>query len=153
MKEKDLYGPIKTAFEKFYSCSYKNCFFEITSEIYVKDFISKYQLTKFYPDYQLFLIKVDICGIVQAKKQKKGLVIIEIKKSRITVDHISQILGYSKIILPAEAWIISPKGWTNLVENIAKFRKDILKYKDNKYVKLAKFDVSSQTIKPGEILS
>jgi len=152
MKEKDLYVPIKEAFEKFYSCSYKNCFFEVTSEIYVRDFISKHRLTRFYPDYQLFLIKVDICGVIQVKKRQKRLVIVEVKKSKINIEHISQILGYSKIILPEEAWIISPKKWINTVENIAEFRKDVLKYNEDKYIKIAMFDMSSKTIKPGNIL-
>lgn len=112
-----------------------------TSKQKLSDFIIQHNLTKHFPEFKSYEIKIDILGILSIKN-KFALSFVECKLNRINLLHISQLLGYSKVARPEISFIISPKGISsslNLLFNVYR-RYDVLKYCKNRYIIIARWD-------------
>ena len=118
-----------------------------TSKEYLCDFIRRHQLNEFFPESQTYIIKVDVTGVIKYK-EKCLLAFVECKLNSISLKDISQLIGYSKVVNPVLSLIISPSGIStpiNMLINIYR-RYDILSYKDNLNVKIAKWNYSTKDI-------
>jgi hypothetical protein len=79
----------------------------------------------------------------------------EVKVDAINLRHFSQVLGYAKVARPTHAFIISPQGWTSSLHRLIRDfkRVDVLEYAPNRYIAVAKWDLSSASIRAGEVLT
>jgi hypothetical protein len=74
-------------------------------------------------------IYVDIVGFACTARQT-SLAFVECKKGYITLSHLSQLLGYSRVALPQYSLIISPQGASDSLRSLLVTfeRTDILHY-------------------------
>lgn len=104
-------------------------------------------------------IAVDITGaallVTRDGKKILKLAIVEVKNHPINLRDLSQVLGYAKVILPDNAFIVSPNGYSSNLQRLLRDfgRKDTLEYAPNRRIVIARWDIASGSIRPGEILS
>jgi hypothetical protein len=74
-------------------------------------------------------IHVDIVGFALTAKTTR-LTFVECKNAAITLDHLSQILGYSRVALPEFSFLIAPQGVSDSLRTLllTHHRLDILNY-------------------------
>ena len=79
--------------------------------------------------WQTFEIRVDITAFLMYREQP-GLVFVECKPVPVTLLHIYQLLGYSRVALPLSSYLISSKGIGGGVQSLITSydRSDILEY-------------------------
>lgn len=121
--------------------------FKYLIEVFIpKSYISKLpnDSIKKIPNYTSFDFKPDILGILQSKENPNivKLILVNRSTSSLSLKEIGEIICYSRIANPEEAFLISPKALANEV-NLILFDKamqtNILSYQD-KFVKIGKFD-------------
>jgi len=97
----------------------------------LNEYIIRHGLQKYFEgdQWQTYDIQVDLTAFIESKK-RKGLVFVECKIVNITLIHISQLLGYSRVALPLSSYLISSKGIGGGVQSlITRYdRSDILEY-------------------------
>jgi len=158
MIERDLYIPIANWLSSYlkdrYAGRIKAIHAEDTHSTKLCKFIEVKGLSEFFPEHKCYDVQVDVTGVVLTKDKKTHLAIVEVKTGTISISSFSQILGYSKIVRPDYAFIISPKGWSiSLQKLVAGFaRKDILCYFLDRYLVVAQWDMKAKTVKSGDIL-
>ncbi len=110
-----------------------------------KKVLSKWLLEKGFhtssPDYHTSEVDVDVTGVVVKSDKEARLGFIECKLGRINLRDFSQLLGYSKVVIPLYSIILSPKGISqslNLLFNVAR-RNDILYYSADKHIFITKW--------------
>lgn len=96
------------------------------------------------PNYSSFDFKPDIIGILSSKLDSDDIKLVFVNRSisALSLKEIGEILCYSRIAQPIEAFLISPKALANEVNLILldKIKQDnILSYSNN-FVKIGKFD-------------
>ena len=103
-----------------------------SSNINLSNLIEKYNYSKYFSsEYLTYDIKVDVTGIIIFEKERKGeLALVECKLKPISLKDLSQIIGYSLIVKPFFAIILSPMGISESLYKLLKIykRTDILKY-------------------------
>ncbi len=79
--------------------------------------------------WQTYDIRVDITGFVKSKNHS-GLVFVECKTVAISLLHLSQLLGYSRVALPLFSYLLSSSGIGSTLKSlITRYdRTDILEY-------------------------
>ncbi len=125
-----------------------------TSRINLCEFIRRNKLGKYFPEFETYVIKVDITALIKSK-DKYTLAFVECKLNSISLKDISQLIGYSKVVRPAFSIILSPAGISspvNTLMNIYK-RYDILTYWKDAKVRIAKWnrrtgDIDTATLLP-----
>ncbi len=82
------------------------------------------------------------------------LAIVEVKVRAITLRDFSQALGYAKVVMPDHAFIVSPNSWTEALQRLVREfqRWDILEYAHGKRIVIAKWDIASNSVRPGDTL-
>lgn len=148
-KEKSLYKPILSWFDEY--LKNKNPRAEVSvhdvHSVDLSDFLERTPFKKFFPEYSTYKIKIDLVGVVRGK-YKCSLTFVEVKDVQLNLMHISQLLGYCRIVKPSAAFLISPKGLgkpLNQLLNCFK-RLDILEYTPNHFIRIAKWDSSRNAI-------
>lgn len=124
-----------------------------TSQINLCEFIRRKKLDKYFPEFETYVIKVDITGVIKYK-EKCLLVFVECKLNSINLKDISQLIGYSKVVHPAFSLILSPVGIStpvNMLINIYR-RYDILTYGDNLKVRIARWNKTTKDIDSATLL-
>jgi len=148
-KEKDLYPKIRKWLEDLLKSYYpkKTVYSFDTSTIYLSKFIQDKNWISYRSDYATYQIKIDILGII-IKKENLDLVFVEVKNTKISLKDISQLIGYSRVAKPLHSLIVSPKWVSDPVKILFDIyrRFDILKYNDNKYIKIGKWDVDKDDL-------
>lgn len=104
------------------------------------------------PEWQSWDIKVDIVGFVQHSAQAE-IALVECKLAEISLSHLSQAIGYSKVVIPRWSLLISPKGVKQSLRRLlsAYNRQDILVYTDTsgrtkRQIILARWDYNAKRI-------
>lgn len=155
MKEKILYEPIRLWLEKYLKNKYSEAKVLClnTSTFFLSRVLENKNLLREIPLAETFDVKVDITGILFWKK-KVELVIVEVKKGKISIMGLAQSLGYSRIINPLESFLISPKGWSSKIDRLIRIykRKDLLFYSEDRYIQIAKWNLLSSDVRKGDIL-
>lgn len=102
--------------------------------------------------WQTYDIQVDLTAFIKSGKHN-GLAFVECKIIPISLLHVSQLLGYSRVALPLFSYLISSAGIGNAVKSlIMRYdRTDVLEYYWQKgrlprRIIIAKWDVSSKSI-------
>ena len=124
-----------------------------TSKENLSDFIRRHRLSHFFPEFQTYVIKVDITGVIEYK-EKCLLALVECKLNSINLRNISQLIGYSKVVRPALSLIISPTGISSPINTLINIyrRYDILTYHGDLKVRIAKWNESTKDIDISSLL-
>ena len=109
--EKEMYPDIVQWLHPYLQHKYPKASISIydTSREDLCEFLRRRNLSKHFPQSDTFVIKVDITGVI-ASGNLYRLAFIECKTNSISLRDISQLIGYSKVVIPAFAMIISPVG-------------------------------------------
>lgn len=161
MIEQELYRPIANWLKSFLNRYYrnaKNVIVEDTSRSTVAAFLAKHDLLKWKPEGRIFDIKVDVTGAVLLPLSRQlvlKLAIAEVKVGAVNLRSFSQVLGYAKVVNPSHAFIISPKGWSSSLHQLVRDfnRVDVLEYARGQHIVVAKWDLSSASVRSGEVLT
>lgn len=167
--ERQLYSDLIEWTKKFLSTKHPG--FQIvvkdTSQTTVKDFLKSINLLHYFPEVETYEIAVDITGVAWKNRKSKipeiYLMIMEVKRKKIDLRSLSQLLGYARIVRPFYAFIVSPNKWSEGIQQlvIGYNRTDILEYesihlrsnkKYKKYVIVANWDPQTKNIRPGDTL-
>lgn len=96
----------------------------------ISRFLSTYNRGSFPGDWVTWNIKVDVVGFVHHANRETETVFVECKNTKLTLAHLSQLLGYSRIAHPLYAFLISPAGFSqSLAALLQTYRRyDVLAY-------------------------
>jgi len=111
------------------------------------DFLERSSFKKYFPEYSTYKIRVDLLGVIE-KDNKCKLVFVEVKDGKLTLLNYSQLLGYCRVVKPADAFLVSPRGLGKPLNQLLNHfkRLDILEYYSNHFIKIAKWDESRNSI-------
>lgn len=108
--------------------------------------------------WQTFDIRVDVTGFVRTSRVR-GVAFVECKTTPISLRHLSQLLGYSRVAMPLVSYLISPAGvGSNLKSLVLRYdRSDILEYtwmrgKSPRTVILGRWDPLAKTLDATSLL-
>ncbi|MCY4553438.1 MAG: hypothetical protein OXC79_07175 [Candidatus Poribacteria bacterium] len=96
----------------------------------ISRFLRTYNRGNFSGKWHSWNIKVDVVGFVHHADKPTDLVFVECKNTKLTLAHLSQLLGYSRIARPMYSFLISPVGFSrSLVSLLQEYqRRDVLEY-------------------------
>jgi len=147
--EQELYPEIIEWTTKYLQGKYRNAEIKAydTSRQDLSEFLRRHKLHSFFPEFETYIIKVDVTAVIR-HKDKCDLSFVECKLNPITLNDISQILGYSKVVKPKHSFIISPAGISAPVNSLIKIfkRYDILEYTKDAKIKIAQWNKTMQSI-------
>jgi hypothetical protein len=158
IRESQLYKPIREWLVSFLKRKYRNIkgiWVDDTSKITVDNFILTNKLTSYIPYWSALKVSVDITGAVLENDGSLHLAIVEVKTGRINLGNLSQVIGYAKVIKPDYAFIISPNGWSKILKYLILDlqRTDVLEYDSKKKIIIGKWDMVSNSLRTGDILT
>lgn len=124
-----------------------------TSQENLTDFLRRHKLSKYFPEAETYIIKVDVTGVIKYK-EKCFLAFTECKLNAISLKDISQLIGYSKVVLPVFSIIVSPGGISSPVNKLFNLyrRYDILSYADKQKIRIASWDKIACDIETATLL-
>lgn len=124
-----------------------------TSRINLCEFIRRNKLSKYFPEFETYVIKVDITAVIK-DKDKCSLAFVECKLNSISLKDISQLIGYSKVVRPVFSLILSPTGISSPVNSLMNIYKryDILTYWKETKVRIAKWNKKTADIDAATLL-
>ena len=130
--EKDMYPDVRRWLEDFLKNRFQRADVDvhILSHTSISRFLSTYNRGNFPEERVTWNIKVDIVGFVHHSNKPTDLVFVECKNTKLTVAHLSQLLGYSRIARPMYAFLISPVGFSSPLVSLLQVyqRHDVLEY-------------------------
>ncbi len=130
--EKDMYPDVCQWLEDFLKDRFRQAEIDvrILAQTPISRFLSTYNRGNFPGEWVTWNIKVDVVGFVHHLNRPTDLVFVECKKNRLTLAHLSQLLGYSRIACPLYSFLISPAGFSaSLVSLLQHYqRRDVLEY-------------------------
>jgi len=149
IKEKALYPSIKTWLENLLKSNFpkKGVYTYNTSSIYLNNFIQDKNWISLCPEYVAYQIKIDILGVL-IEKDKIDFILVEVKKTKISLKDISQLIGYSKVVRPLHSFILSPLWISDPVKILFESyrRYDILNFFENRKIKVCKWDTDKKDV-------
>ena len=142
-KELELYKPILIWLQEYLSNKFPRSTirtFDVHS-IDLSEFLQKSPYKKFFPEYPTYKIRVDLLGLI-IKNDICSIVFVEVKDTSLSLINLSQLIGYCKIVIPGNAFLISPKGLGRPLHSLLNIykRNDILEYSNGKSIKIIKWD-------------
>lgn len=130
--EKDMYPDICQWLEDFLNNRFQQADVDVydLSRTPISRFLSTYNRGNFPGEWVTWNIKVDVVGFVHHSNKPTDLVFVECKNTKLTVAHLSQLLGYSRIARPLYAFLISPSGYSSALVSLLRVyqRSDVLEY-------------------------
>ncbi|MCL0104839.1 hypothetical protein M1O57_04545 [Dehalococcoidia bacterium] len=126
----------------------------------LNEYVQRHGLQKYFEDdaWQTYEIRVDVTAFTN-RRGKPGLVFVECKVVPISLTHVSQLLGYSRVARPLLSYLISTAGIGDSVKALLLRydRTDILHYywekgKQPRSIIVAKWDEQSKNIEASSIL-
>ena len=131
-----------------------------THNVRLNEYISRRSLGAGFADssWQTFEIQVDVTGFVTDEKETR-LHFVECKLPPLSLAHLSQLLGYCRVALPTEAWLLSPAGVGSALISLvtAYARRDVLEYdwperRKPRHIAVARWNADSRSPDPAGAL-
>lgn len=130
--EKDMYPDVCQWLEAFLQDRFRQAEVDVHALPHtpISRFLSTYDRGSFPGEWVTWNIKVDVVGFVHHPNRSTDLVFVECKKNKLTLAHLSQLLGYSRIARPLYSFLISPVGFSaSLASLLQEYqRRDVLAY-------------------------
>lgn len=131
-----------------------------TSQKSLSNFIStKNYGSMFPPEWNSWDIHVDITGLV-ITNGKAELAFIEAKIGELALSDLSQLLGYSRVAHPLQAFLLSPQGCAGSLTSllISYNRRDVLEYysekgRQTRTIAVATWDISTNSINQASVIN
>jgi len=160
MRERELYRPVCDWLASFLRHKYRSAavYVENTSSSSVAEFLRRHELTTYVPYWVTLEVPADVTGAAVLTRRPHRtllrLAIVEVKRNAINLRDLSQGIGYAKVVQPHYAFIVSPKGWTeNLQQLVRNYkRSDVLEYAPQRWLMVARWDLASGSVRTGEFL-
>jgi hypothetical protein len=131
-KESDMYPDVCQWHEQFLRSLFPNANIEVhdLSDTYLSQFLRTRNIGNLPSERVTWDIKVDIVGFIQHPNQMTSLSFVECKNVRLTLTHLSQLLGYSRIATPVLSLLVSPLGLSSTLASLLQVyqRLDVLEY-------------------------
>jgi hypothetical protein len=109
-------------------------------------------------EYQTWDVQVDVVGLILSSTHAE-LVLVECKNKPITLGHLSQMIGYCRVVKPIFGLILSPAGVSPALYKLIQVfgRSDILAYDSPKRraerrIVLAQWDSGSRSLVPASVI-
>lgn len=105
------------------------------------NFITQLHYQSYFPEYTTYKIRQDITGFVEYDNHV-DLVFVECKNTKLSLIHLSQLLGYSCIAEPQLSILLSPQGMgSTLSKLLLSYRKlRVLEFRPQKKIYVLKWD-------------
>ena len=99
------------------------------SQTPISRFLRNYNKGQFPPEWVTWDIRVDVVGFIH-QPGITSLAFVECKNNKLTLAHLSQLLGYSRIAQPLLSFLISPEGFSSSLVSLLQdyHRHDVLEY-------------------------
>lgn len=132
LNERRMYKPVCQWLRRFLSERHRDARVQVhdVSRRSLSAFIDESKLREYLPaEWVTWDIRVDIVGFI-IKEGEAQLAFAECKNNPITLAHVSQLLGYSRVARPLYSFLLSPAGTgDSLVQLIETYRRtDVLQY-------------------------
>lgn len=152
-KESELYPEMCNWLTGYLKDKYKNKKCKIIVEdchsMYLDSILNKYHVINYFPQIVGLKIEIDVLGIVIFPNDAY-IYIIEAKKTPLNLQNLGQLLVYSKLCNPEEAFLLSSAGVGSLDKVLVNLsREDLLDYGSKKLIrkiKVAKWDITKKSI-------
>ena len=153
--EKDMYPDVCKWLQDFLTNRFKKAHVEVyeLSQKPISRFLRTYNRGNFPAEWVTWHIKVDVVGFVHHSNKITDLAFVECKNTTLTLAHLSQLLGYSRIAQPLYSFLVSPTGFSpTLVSLLEEYhRHDVLEYhwetgKIPRQVVVAQWDVATSNL-------
>ena len=129
--EREMYPDVCRWLKDFLTNRYRNANIDVRdlSHTPLSRFLRTYKKGKFPGEWVTWDIRVDVVGFVH-HLDHTSLAFVECKNTNLTLAHLSQLLGYSRIAQPLYSFLISPEGLSpTLVSLLREYqRHDVLEY-------------------------
>ena len=131
-REQDMYAEVQAWLRDRLQHHYPNSAIRVldTSQEHLTRVIRRENMARGLPaDWVSWDIQVDITGFIMTSEQTR-LTFIECKNKSLTLDHLSQLLGYSRVARPEHALLIAPQGIGTALRSllVTYQRYDVLSY-------------------------
>ena len=130
--ERDMYPDVRQWLEDFLKGRFRQAEVDVHALPHtpISRFVRTYNRGSFPGEWVTWNIKVDVVGFIHHPNRPTDLVFVECKNSKLTLAHLSQLLGYSRIARPLYSFLISPVGFSrSLVSLLQEYqRRDVLEY-------------------------
>ncbi|MER3473949.1 MAG: hypothetical protein C4335_07925 [Armatimonadota bacterium] len=110
-------------------------------------------------EWQSWDVRVDLVGLIFGQRDVK-IAVVECKNTPIRLTHLSQLLGYSRVIQPESAFLLSPIGITPLLQRLLVTfgRQDILNYatasgRRSRSLVIAKWDATAKMLDRNSVIT
>ena len=130
--EAEMYPDVCRWLKRFLTNRFQNADVEVydLSSSPLSRFLRTYSKGKFPSEWVTWDIRVDIVGFIHHSQELTSLAFVECKNTRLTLAHVSQLLGYSRIAQPLYSFLISSVGLSptlvSLLQNYQRY--DVLEY-------------------------
>ena len=130
--ESDMYPDVRQWLEDFLKGRFRQAEVDVHAlpQTPISHFLRTYNGGSFPEEWRTWNIKVDIVGFVHRANKPTDLVFVECKNIKLTLSHLSQLLGYSRIAHPLYSFLISPAGFSRSLFSLLNeyHRHDVLEY-------------------------
>lgn len=160
--ESEMYQPVCRWLETFLSNRHKGAAINVfdTSRKSLTRLIQETGLIdNLRPEWLSWDIYVDIVGFARTAKAT-SIALVECKNLPLTLSHLSQTIGYSRIVIPSYSLLLSPQGCSDSLRSLlATFgRTDVLQYHSEKgkigrSIAVAAWSETAETIELGSLIS
>jgi hypothetical protein len=132
VSEKEMYPPVCAWLEKFLRGRHRRAdvrVFDASRRSLARLIHENGLHANLPPEWPSWEIFVDVVGFARTSR-KTYLAFIECKNTAITLSHLSQLLGYSRISQPHYALLVAPQGPSDALRSLLLTfgRKDVLAY-------------------------
>lgn len=150
--EMDMYSDVRQWLEDFLNDRFQQADVDVydLSRTPISRFLRTYNRGDFPAEWVTWNIKVDIVGFVHHSNKPSALAFAECKNTNLTLAHLSQLLGYSRIAQPLYSFLISPVGFSPMLTSLLQEyqRHDVLEYhwesgKMPRQVVVAEWDITA----------
>lgn len=160
--EKQMYGDVSRWLYMLLTSKLPNAHIDVrdTHASSLNEYIKRHSLQYYFKDnlWQTYDIRVDLTAFIKSDKNI-GLAFVECKIIPISLLHLSQLLGYSRVALPLFSYLISSANIGKAVKSlIMRYdRTDVLEYhwekgKFPRRIIIVKWDVNSKSVDSTTVL-
>lgn len=132
--EQLMYPEVREWLKNFLQQRHRRCEVCVldTSRLPVYRALRSLEISGLPSDWVSWDVRVDVLGIITSERAVQ-LALVECKNSAITLTHLSQLLGYCRVVQPEYAFLLSPMGVSSMLKRLLATyrRKDILQYQLN----------------------
>lgn len=156
MSEADLYVPVCKWLEERLKARYRKMDVQVfdSHSTRLSRIIGGLGLERVFPEFNAWDVKVDVTGVV-SDGEVGHIALVECKSGRLTLRDVGQLLGYSVVVDPILAILLSPAPPTDPLVTLLKDygRLDVLQYgRSRRHIRITQWDETKCEVRPESVL-